>query len=342
MEHTMKNSLFALILTGLFTLHAMPAQAQRRGDSPPNVTVWTDLDQRTVQNLAPATAHVEAAGKGGYLITNVQKVEDLVKFAEDLAREAGKRGQPGPRFGPQGGADPGPPNAKQAAVIKAFIGVLLGGLDLEGDGLGPGPIETEGGKWVKQCPDVGPCDRPSEPEPPEVDDCADEQRDLDLRLAELIAAKNRLNNLETLLTTLQEAKNLIDQNTNSLYWGLTLIAVVTSPATFAVTVTFMITSVTLSGIIIDKIKDLLVGDGLVLSSLIAVAQADIVKAKAALSNAQALFDMARAALDACKQAQAEAEGNYTEAFQNFLNVELPAYYACLDRQRQCIWVWIPD
>lgn len=316
---------------------------QRKKQPPiPNIAVWTEVEHRTVQSLAPRTCRLEAGDKnGGFLISEAKDVGDLAKFAEGLALAAAKQGQPPPRFGPPGGADPGAPNANQAKVFIALWGYVLQRLDGDG-GIGPGPIITEGGQWVRKCPNVGPCVRPDSPIPEDVNDCADEQRDMDLRLAELAALANSLKMLEKLLMMTQQAKNLIDENTDSIYWGLTAIAVVLSPATIPVTVAFMVSSVKLTTAAVNAIKDLLTEDGWILSTLIAVTKSDIEKTKKAMKNAQALLDMARAALDACKKAKAEATGNNTAAFQKHINKDLPAYYACLDLQRKCIWVWVPD
>ena len=315
-----------------------------------------------------SSAQVNALGKGGYLVSGI---EEPLEFARELALLAGESDFSVPRFSREGEPDPGGMTPMQEELLLVLYGHAINMLDerpappgpglpdvpnpfdyefsvfptygtyaglLDG-GLGDQPLPAPGGKWMKQCLATEPCVRPTAPDPPEIDDCSDLLRDINVLQAWLDAWEAEVLKRQAQLDGLE----VLDSGLHYTGWAMgamTVAAILSAPASLPVTLAFIASSTSLTLLLVDIAGD--VAQDLLIDDVMGRVQRDLANAKKERDDAQDRLDRANDLYNECIAAQAAAQENPSPAFLDYINNLLPAYFDCLKKQNTCLWVWVPD
>jgi len=339
----------------------------------PPFVVWTSMSLRDLQACLPQGATAQAQRDGGYLITGLT---DYISFGVHLGVQTGRGRADFPRFSREGGRDPAPPDARIKAQLLAMAHIIVNLIyrpqwRAGGGNFPPGPIPSpqevrnllpngwnpngpvpqpdgDGGDWAESCDPITPCVRPQEPTPETVPDCKAELDKIDELLDKIKAVEESIEQGKDILSWLQKFKAGTDI-LDDIMAALTLIAGLTAPialtpgtATVAIAggvvgITAGIAIVT-APLVIYLLKKLF--DVTVLNPLINYVKNQLALLNTALNNLNADLQNALKDLQACKTKAAEVKQKNTEAFQKFISVDLPAFYACL-KQRKCKRTWKP-
>ncbi|MGQ0761633.1 MAG: hypothetical protein ACT4OT_06400 [Acidobacteriota bacterium] len=338
----------------------------------PPFMVWTSLRLRDFESCLPAEATARPVGRQGYVVSNLT---DYLAFAIRLSIISGRLRNEVPRFSRVGERDPGPPDASQKELFKKLAEIIVnliyrepwpaGGepfpeaalLDQEEvkrllpngwNPNGPVPQPFGPGFWIIMCDPKPPCVRPEEPTPETVPDCKAERDEVDRLLDKIRALENEIeqgNDLLAILEQIKAGKEAIDAAiaAMALMAGLTApIALTPGTATAAIAAgpagIAAGLAIVLPALAIYVATQLL--DITLLNPLMNWIKGKIADLKRIMANYERGLKDALADLAACKKKAAEAKQRNTDAFQNYINVLLPAYYECL-KKRKCRRVWIP-
>jgi hypothetical protein len=348
-----------------------PETAQHSNQGPAPVPrqfmVWTELSQSDLESVLPRGATIRLAERNGYLVGGVT---DHVQFASDVGALTGQKRMRLPRFGREGQCDPGelPARVKEWATDLAQLvhdiiyfpdppagagQVPPGPLPkpeeikalLPKGWVGNGPVPPPpggGGGWEVGCEPQSPCVRPQEPTPQTVDDCKREQEEVDVLLERYLFWEKMLELVQQMEAVVRSGKAISDGLDGPL---LVMAGYAAATTPYYVTAAGAIAGGPLGGLVL--VAPLLVTyitkkiiNYVFLNNQIEELkkQMDLVKA-AARSYFNGYNDALRE-LEACKKKAADTEAANTAAFQNFINVLLPAYYECLKR-RKCRRTWNP-
>lgn len=338
----------------------------------PSFVVWTSMSQRDLQACLPRGATAQVQRDGGYLVSGIT---DYISFGVQLGVQTGRVHADFPRFSREGGRDPGPPDARIKAQLVSMAHIIVNLIYRPqwrgGGNFPPGPIPSpedvrkllpngwnqngpvpqpdgDGGDWTEACNPRTPCVRPQEPTPETVPDCKAERDKVDDLLDKIKAVEDSIEQGKELLSWLQKIKAGADV-LDDVMAALTLIAGLTAPialtpgtATMAIaggvpgiTAGLAIVAGSLLVYLIKKIFDLTI-----LNPLINYVKSQLAELNAALDSLNTDLQNALKDLQACKTKAAEVKQQNTAAFQKFISVDLPAYYACL-KQRKCKRTWKP-
>lgn len=339
----------------------------------PPFVVWTSMSQRDIQTCLPSGATAQAQRDGGYLISGLT---DYISFGVHLGVQTGKSRAEFPRFSREGGRDPGPPDARIKAQLLSMAHIIVnliyrpqwrGG----GGNFPPGPIPSpedirkllpngwnlngpvpqpdgDGGDWTEACSPRTPCVRPQEPTPETAPDCKAERDKVDELLDKIKAIEASIAEGKEILSWLQKFKAGTDV-LDDVMALLTLIAGLTAPialtpgtATMAIAggVPGIIAglSIVAGSLLIYALKKFF--DVTILNPLISYVKSQLAELDGLLKSVNVDLQNALKDLQACKTKAAEVKQQNTEAFQKFISIDLPAYYACL-KQRNCKRRWVP-
>lgn len=338
----------------------------------PPFLIWTDLSQRDIQSILPrgATVTVDSGAKVGGLVSRSGSVQrnsvgrnkfvisgltNLVQFAVDIGMKSTEKNAGIPGFGKIGAKAPkqispqiqdlinrlgelihdmiyAPPVPKPREPFPPGLvpdlfeiqKLLPGGFDRRKD-----PPPFGGGYWEYYCEPTDPCVRPAEPIPEDVDDCKDEQDEIDRLLAKYKYWQDALDLARKQLAFLQGLK-LGDDAVDGAIGVLIIYAGVAGPVgSMAAVVPAAVAYV---------VKQII--DYNTLSAAIEIQERQIADLERIANSYRKGLNDAYAAWRACRKKAAETEQANSEAFQKFINVDLPAYYACLER-RKCRRRWVP-